>query len=85
VKIKFIKKSEISIIKSIFLEKKIFSNKQIFIYGDGESSENLKNLLINYDIKIKKFLKEKNFRNIRNFSKKLILNNSYKIRNNKKN
>lgn len=83
--IKFIKKSEISIIKSIFLEKKIFSNKEIFIYGAGESSVNLKNFLINYDIKIKKFLKEKDFVNIRNYSKKLILNNSYKIRNNKKN
>ena len=81
----FIAKKEINKIQSIFLNKNIFFGKKVYIYGSGDASRNLKKILRNYKIGFKKYLKEQDFLKIKNLSNKIILNNSYKIRNNKKN
>ena len=81
----FITKKDINKIQSIFLNKNIFFNKKIYIYGSGEASKNLKKILINYKIKFQKYLNEEDFVNIKNLSNVIIINNSYKVRSNKNN
>lgn len=80
----FITEKEIHKTQSIF-SNKFFFNKEIYIYGSGKASKTLKKILINYNIKFNKYLNEKDFINLKNLSKRIILNNSYKIRGNKNN
>ena len=70
---------------SLISNKNIFFGKRIYIYGSGEASKNLKKILISYKIKFQKYLNEEDFVNIKNLSDKIIINNSYKVRNNKNN